>query len=226
MSLLKSLISARSCRCLSSIFSRATYTSNASPPPSHPSAVLDVDRRKRRNRPGHPYTRRRVDAEQRFQNLCAPPWLTHPPDHPKLVIARLEKEFLEELLRLSASKETMTDAALSQLYTDAIRDYQSDELSPQFIVNLLTNFLTVYDLDWLRSDVIPLVPDVTTQLGLCSYLVLACCIAAYGNEGILSGKYDTFVCNNYRRLVNDEKFGSATPSLSSEVWRTVINSSR
>ena len=165
-----------------------------------------------------------VDIYKTLENLSTLKY-EHPADHPKILIRRMEKAFIEQLLELCESNVKVTVAQLMELYEHAIQRYETNELPPQLIVDILTNFLALYSLPWIRHSVIPLVPEATQRMNKCSQRVLWSCIAAYFPEEKLSPDTDKFVCQTYQRFVKE--YNSDTVSFYNllqiaEVMRTVI----
>lgn len=157
--------------------------------------------------------------------------IVHPKDHPKIVIRRMELALLDELLRLYEKNSPVTLDIVEKLYDDAIRGHTSEELPAQLVVEVLTSLLSNYDLDWIRNQVIPLVPDATDKLGKCSYRVLYMCLISYRGESRLTSDIDEFVCRTYDRLVSsggeESKSGLYTGThLRSSMHKTVSLSSR
>ncbi|XP_067942551.1 mitochondrial ribonuclease P catalytic subunit-like [Watersipora subatra] len=117
----------------------------------------------------------------------------------------MEKTFIDQLLALYESAIIITSDQLVHIFEHAIKHYESEELSPQLIVDMLSFFLAQYDNNWIRQGVIPLLPTAAKRMGFHSQRVLCSCIVAYYSQEKFGEKIDKFVTRAYLDYVHDSE---------------------
>lgn len=175
------------------------------------------------------YARRPITFEQvqnRKHNF------THPLGHPKIQIFKMEQNFVNSLLDVQERPGAITESDLTLLYKQAIDEFEDECLPRQMIVEMLSSFLSIYDSEWVKREVIPLIPATAKSVGHCSDMVLVLCIAAYKftPDQVLSREVDKFVCKIYEELqsrkVKAEDFSFNLVCLWGDLEHTLCGSSK
>lgn len=206
-----------------------TALASASPVMTRLNPVSYLQRAHYQRRYSLPYRKSRININERLDTLALfEDKVTHPIDHPKVMIREVEQVLIRKLLDIQTAKTRITLSMVIELYSGIIEKYSNEELSPQMLTDIATSFLTNYDLEWLRTDVIPLVPVATAKLGRYSDIVRICCIMAYGDENTLSKPIDKMVCKIYKELGTEPEMSSVIhySYIINEMFKTWCKTSR